>query len=172
MPFIRRLRDESGMTIIELMVAAVICAVGIMATVGVMDSSRRTAVKSEMRDVMAQLGERELERLMELPWANFAHPGAGAPTSSPWSGTPSGGSFAYDRTNTSATEPLVTSSTGQVAGNWAGWDDNQARLSGRVYRFVTSMSTHSRRVTVVVTANGADAPPPLLLSSIKTLPNT
>lgn len=172
MRFISRLRDEQGMTIIEVMVAAVICSLGIVATVGVMDRSRDTAVRSEMRDVMAHQGERELERLMELPWANFAHAVGAAPTSSPYAGTPTGGTFAYNRSNTSQTEPLVVSATGQVAGNWTAWNDNQARLSGRVYRFVTSLGTNSRRVTVVVTATGANAPPALLLSSIKTQPIT
>ena len=46
MRFIRRLRDERGMTMIELMGAATICAVGTIATIGVIDHSRSTAVKS------------------------------------------------------------------------------------------------------------------------------
>ncbi|MDQ3740567.1 MAG: prepilin-type N-terminal cleavage/methylation domain-containing protein [Actinomycetota bacterium] len=172
MPFTSRVRDESGMTIIELMVAAVICALGIMATIGVMDTSRQTAVKSEWRDVMAHQGERELERLMELPWANLAHGTGAAPTTSPYAGTPSGGSFAWDRKDTTKTAPLVTASTGQVAGTASPWNDNQSRLEGQVHRYVTSISTYSRRVTVVVTAEGTDPPPPLLLSSIKTQPIT
>jgi Tfp pilus assembly protein PilV len=178
MHFIRRLRGEEGMTIIEVMVAAVICAVGIMATVGVMDASRKTSVRSEYRDVMAHQAERELERIMELPWANLAH-NPTVPTTSPWAGTPSGVNFQWDRADTSKTEPLLASGNGQVSSTWTAWDDNaqswnnnQTRLSGRVYRFITTIGTNSRRVTVVVTGSGENPPPPVLLSSIKTQPLT
>jgi Tfp pilus assembly protein PilV len=167
MRFIDRLRGESGMTMVELMVAAAICAVGIGATIGLMDNSRQAAVTSEKRDVMAHQGQRELERLMELPWANFAHPTGVIPTSSPWAGTPNGTAFAYDRKNTAVTEQLTTATNGQVAAGFTTWNDNQARLSGRIYRYITSISANARRVTVVVTATGARSPAPLLLSSIK-----
>jgi prepilin-type N-terminal cleavage/methylation domain-containing protein len=172
MRFTDRLRDERGMTMIELLVAAVICAVGIVATVGVMDQSRQVSVKSEYRDTMAHQAERELEKLMELPWANFSH-GAVAPSVSPYSGTPAGGTFGYDRNNPGTTETLVTSAVnGQVPSTFTAWTDNQTRLSGRVYRFVTRIDTNSRRLTIVVTADGVNPPPALLLSSIKTQPIT
>src|SRR3954471_21787016 len=104
MRFIDRLRGERGMTMVELMVAAAICSVGIAATIGMMDNSRQASVRSEKRDVMAHQAQRELEKIMELPWANFAHVTGGAPTSSPYAGTPSGTAFAYDRKNTTVTE--------------------------------------------------------------------
>src|SRR5687768_1774550 len=114
MPFTERLRRESGMTMIELLVSATICAVGIAATIGLMDNSREMSVKSERRDVMAHQGERELERLMELPWLNLQH--SSTPTSSATpAGNPStyitGGSYRYDRRNTAATETLAVSPT-------------------------------------------------------------
>ena len=166
---LRRLRDERGMSMIELMVAATVCSIGIAATIGIMDGSRDASVKAEKRDVMAHQGQRELERLMELPWTNFAH--ATAPTTSPYSGTPSGGAFAYDRNNTTTTESLVVNATnGQVASTFSTWNDNQSRLSGRLYRYVTSISANARRLTVVVTVDGANPPAPLLLSSIKANP--
>ena len=170
MRFIDRLRDERGMTMIELMVASVICAVGIMATIGVIDNSRDISVKSEKRETMSHQAQRELEKVMELPWVNLAHVTGVAPTSSPWAGTPSGVNFAYDRNDTSKTEQLVTTASGEVTPNNHTWSDNQSRLSGRVYRFVTQIDANSRRVTVVVTADGANAPAPVLLSSIKTTP--
>ena len=169
MPFTERLRDERGMSMIEVMVAAVICAVGIMATLGVIDGSRDVSVKSEKRETMSHQAQRELEKLMELPFANLAH--AVTPTTSPYAGTPSGTNFAYDRSNTALTEQLVVSaSQGQVTPNNSAWDDAQTRLTGRVYRFVTRIDENSRRITVVVTADGANAPAPVLLSSIKTTP--
>src|SRR5687768_8744333 len=123
-----RLRDERGMTMIEVMVAATICAVGIMATIGVIDSSRKTAVKSEKREAMAHQAEREVERLLELPWANLAHsaaPVAGGAAGSP-SSYVSGNNYAYDRSNPGATEQLVTSvANGQVSDTYSEWDDAQ-----------------------------------------------
>lgn len=171
MPFTERLRDERGMTMIELMVAAVICAVGIAATIGVIDNSRIVSVKSEKRDTMAHQAERELEKLQEIPFDSLAH--TVLPTSSPYAGTPSGTAFAYDRRNTAATEQLYVSATaGAVTPNNYDWTDNQSRLSGKVYRYVTWIDANSRRITVVVTVNGDNSPSPLLLSSIKTKPIT
>lgn len=168
-----RLRDERGMTLIELMVSALICAVGIMATIVVLDTSREVSVKAEHRESMAHQAEREIERIMELPWAEFAH--TVAPASSPIAGNPAsyvnGGSYAYDRSNPSASEPFAIAPTGQVAATSAAWTDGQTRLGGNVHRFVTQVSTNARRVTVVVTGNGAKAPAPVLVSSIKTQPN-
>jgi prepilin-type N-terminal cleavage/methylation domain-containing protein len=174
MPFIDRLRSERGMTMIELMVSAVICAVGIAATIGVMDQSRETSVKSERRDAMAHQAERELERVMALPWLNFQHSAQPVATASP-ANNPStyitGTSYKYDRNAPTASEPLLWSTTnGQVAATYSTWDDNQTRLTGRVYRYITRIDGNSRRVTVVVTADGASPPAPLLLSSIKTKP--
>ena len=179
MPFTSRLRDERGMTMIELMVAAVICMVGTIATIGVIDHSRATAVKSEKRDAMAHQAEREMEKLQELPWANLQHssqPVAGA------AGTPaayvSGGAYAYDRSNPGETEQLVWSTTtGQVSATSSTWDDAQSRIKGRVYRFITraesfgtDLEANARRITVVVTADGKENPADLLMSSIKTDP--
>lgn len=176
MRFIRRLRDERGMTMIELMVAATICAVGTIATIGVIDHSRRTAVKSEKREAMAHQAEREMERLMELPWANLAHSAQPAAEASGPASYVQGANFAYDRSNAGATEQLVVSAAnGQVPAVSNEWNDAQTRLSGQVHRFITrvdseGLGTNTRRITVVVTANGLDNPADVLMSSIKTTP--
>ena len=173
MRFIERLRSERGMTMIELMVSATICAVGIIATIGVIDNSRAVSVKSEKRETMAHHAQREVEGLMELPFINLAHPSA--PAGSPTPGSPasyvSGNQFAYDRNNPTVTEQLVVSpANGEVPATSTEWNDAQARLSGHVYRFITQVDTNARRVTVVVTVDGANNPPDLIMSSIKTRP--
>ena len=174
MRFIDRLRDERGMSLLELMVAAMICAVGIIATIGVLDTSREVSVQAEFRETMAHQAEREVERIMELPWSEFAHLTGSTPASSPDPANPaskvSGNTFKWDA-NSSATEPFATEPTGTVASTAAPWEDNQNRLSGHVYRFVTQVSSNARRITVVVTGTGAKAPAPVLISSIKTVPN-
>ncbi len=174
MPFIERLRREGGMTIIELMVSATICAVGIAATIGLMDNSRHATVTSEKRDVMAHQAQRELERLMEIPWVNLQHSSLPSAQASP-AGNPStyisGSSYKYDRKNPSASELLVFSPTnGVVEATPTTWNDGQARLNGRVYRYITRVDANARRVTVIVIANGANVPAPVLISSIKTRP--
>lgn len=173
MRFIDRLRDERGMTLLELMAAAVICAVGILATLAVFDTSRELSVEAELRETMSHHAEREVERIMELPWEEFAHttlPAASPDPDNPASNV-SGSNFAYDESNPALTEPFAIAVTGQVSAASEVWEDNQNRLSGRVYRFVTQVSTNARRVTVVVTGTGAKAPAPVLISSIKTQPN-
>ena len=174
MACIDQLRRESGMTIIELLVSAAICAVGIAATIGLMDNSRQASIKSERRDVIAHQAERELERLMALPWTNLQHSGPPQSVASP-PGNPStyiaAGSYKYDRANPAASEPLVYSLTnGKVEPTPTAWNDGQGRLNGWVYRYVTNKEENARRVTVIVIANGANSPAPVLMSSIKTRP--
>jgi len=173
MRFIDRLRQERGMTLVELMMAALICGVGIMATIAVLDTSREVSVKAEYREAMSHQAEREIERIMELPWAEFAH--TAAPASSPTQGHPAsyvnGNSYAYDRNAPAATEPFAIETTGLVAATSSAWTDGQARLGGNVFRFVTQVNTNARRITVVVAGTGANAPAPVLVSSIKTRPN-
>jgi Tfp pilus assembly protein PilE len=174
MPFIERLRREDGMTIIELLVAAVICAVGIAATIGLMDHSRSLSIKSERREAMSHHAQRELERLMELPWLELQH--SSQPTTTPTpAGNPStyisGTSYRYDRKDPAAAETLVWSlANGTVQPSFGTWNDVQARITGRVYRYVTTVDANARRITVIVTADGADVPAPFLVSSIKTKP--
>ena len=165
-----RLRDERGMTLLELMTAAVICAVGILATLAVFETSRTVSVEAEFREAMAHHAERETERLMELPWAEFAHTTWPAPSPDPDNpaSNVSGGNYAYDASNPAATEPFVLEPTGLVPAASDTWEDNQNRLGGRVYRFVTRVSANARRITVVVTGTGANAPAAVLISSIKT----
>ena len=174
MSLFERLRREGGMTMIELMVSATICAVGIAATICLMDNSRERSIKSERRDVMAHHGERELERIMALPWLNIQHSSLPTVTASP-AGNPStyiaGTSYKYDRKSPATTEPLVFSlANGQVSPTFSTWNDAQARITGRVYRYISRLDANARRVTVIVTADGAGSPAPLLLSSIKTKP--
>ena len=173
MRFISRLRNDRGMTMIELMVAATICAVGTMATIGVIDNSRTVAVKSEKRDALSAQAQREVERLMELPFNNLAHPST--PASSPTPGSPAsyvnGNEYAYDRNNPGLTEQLVVSAAnGQVSPTATAWNDAQIKLSGNVHRFVSRIDANARRVTVVATATGQNSPPYVLVSSIKTKP--
>src|SRR5256885_13844316 len=65
-------RDEGGFTLLEVMVAALILAIGILAIVGVFDSSRRLTTVSEKNEIIAHRAELELERIQAMPFAAVA----------------------------------------------------------------------------------------------------
>ncbi len=176
------LAAEGGFTLVELVVAMTILAVGVMATIGVVDRSRELGNRNEAREAIAVQAERELERIIALPYNRIGHrtiPGAGTP------GTPaafiSSGQYQFDQDATPRSEPLRTAAgapVGQAAVEssiTADWTDNQNRLTGKVWRFITQPSgePNLRRVTVVATADvkaGKEPAPPVLVSTIVTDP--
>src|SRR2546429_6442419 len=68
----KRFRSEDGMTLIELLVAAVLIAVGVLALFTVFDSSRHLVTTSEKNDVAAHQGEAEIERILALDYSTIA----------------------------------------------------------------------------------------------------
>jgi prepilin-type N-terminal cleavage/methylation domain-containing protein len=77
------LRGQDGFTLIEVMVGALILAIGILATLTVFGSARDLSASAEHQTVMAQRAQNELERIQSLPWNQIALTG----TSISWSGT-------------------------------------------------------------------------------------
>src|SRR2546423_1884918 len=172
-------RDESGFMLLEVMVAALILAIGILAVVGVFDSSRRLTTISEKNEVIAHRAELELERIQAMPFAAVAL--TSTPAHSTDSGDPdfyvsgSPASYRWDQGSSGPrTDQLVVDGTnGQIA-HVNTWNDGQSRLSGTIYRYVTQVndaccsgSNYARRVTIAVTVNsGGGLAKPILLSSI------
>lgn len=182
---VRDLRhDESGFSLIELMVAMVICVVGVMSTLVVLDTSRTISDRSEAREVVAFHAERELERIVAFPWNRLMH--RSMPVAS--AGTPAADidtvtqAYRFDKTPPGRSEPLKisTNPTAVPAGQFAAetvssdWIDPQTRLKGKVWRFITFDATDlqgwTRRVTVVATIDAPSDVPPVLLSTIVTDP--
>lgn len=179
-----RLAAEGGFTLVELMVAMSILAVGVMATVGVVDRSRELGNRNEAREAIAVQAERELERIMALPFARIGHRTIPAPGTA---GTPGGfitanQRYTFDQDATPRSEPLravaPTLAAGQAAVETvtADWTDNQNRMTGKLWRFITQPEgeQHLRRITVVATADIKSGPtppaPPVLASTIVTDP--
>src|SRR5438270_7588635 len=87
------MRREEGFTVVEVLVGAIILVVGILATVSVLNSSRRLTVVAEHQTTLAQRAQNELERVLSLPYSQVALTGS----SSSWSTAT--GSYTYVNTN-------------------------------------------------------------------------
>lgn len=79
------IKRDQGFTVIEVLAAALLLSVGILASLNVFNSSRRLTLVSERTTTLAQRAENELERVLSLPWSQVALTG----TSSSWSTKPS-----------------------------------------------------------------------------------
>ena len=170
--FSRALRSESGMTMVELMIAAMICVVGLLATVAVLDQSRKVGNDAEAREIISHQADRELERVISLSWPTLAHatlPAATGTVPDPGAYV-SGATYKFDRKDENRAEPMVVAAAGLVASSPTDFTDNQSRLSGTVHRFVTEVNPQTRRVTVAVTANKPATVPPVYLSTLVTDP--
>jgi type II secretory pathway pseudopilin PulG len=160
------MRSAAGFTIVEIMVAMLLLAGGILATGAVLAQTARQSTGTEARAAMAHRAQQEAERLAALPYDQLGHatlPAAGsADVAEPlhwYSPTPK--TYQWDRGSGGAAsaETLVTSANGTVAVGPTAWSDG--RLSGRLFAFVTWVrDTHCgtgcpaaqnyKRVTVAV----------------------
>lgn len=153
---LRVIRDESGFGMIELTIACLILAIGIIALVPSFDSSRRLTTAGEANQVASTIGQRELERIKALPYSQIAMAavpaGAGSPAPTDYIVTTgvtgcSTASPCYQWDNSGApssanTEPLdVDATNGDATANPTPWNtpspSGGTRLSGKIYRFVT-----------------------------------
>jgi prepilin-type N-terminal cleavage/methylation domain-containing protein len=162
---LRRIRrDESGMTLIELLVAAVLIAVGIVALFTVFDSSRGLITTSEKNDVAAHQGETEMERILGLDYRNVALTAAPAhstvTTNPDWYVQPSG-DYQWDQgSSPKPADPMAVDPTLGAVTHVSTWSDGQSRLSGSVYRYVTWVddpnipgTQDAKRITLAITVN-------------------
>src|SRR5436853_7686142 len=68
----RLLRDERGITVVEVMVAAVLLAVGVVVTLTTFDGSRDLVTTSEKNGIAAHRGQLEVEKALSLDYRNVA----------------------------------------------------------------------------------------------------
>ena len=152
--------DEHGFTLIELMVAVFLMALGIMAVISSFDSARRTVTKAEMLDAASAMGDKAIERVSALPWKQIAltqaptNGGGGAndPSSYISAGPCATGvnlpahapCYQWDWQNSANVEPLVVdSANGDSTTNPLPWSapvsasDPSMRVSGSIYRYIT-----------------------------------
>ena len=72
MDFTARMQDERGFSLVELLIAMALTAVGVAATLGVFGASGRTTVISQNAEVGAQQAQAELDRLSKLKYGELA----------------------------------------------------------------------------------------------------
>ncbi|MHB8658311.1 MAG: prepilin-type N-terminal cleavage/methylation domain-containing protein [Solirubrobacteraceae bacterium] len=156
-------RDQDGFTVVEVLIAAVILIVGVLAVFGALDSARVLSLVSERETSLAHRAQQELERIQAIPYkqvAMSAAPPAGSgcpnPLTAAYPTSPdcyvSGSTYEYDRTKTSTSETLAIDATnGVITPNAAGsgcsdgctstWSDG--RFIGQIFDFVTWTSDPS-----------------------------
>jgi prepilin-type N-terminal cleavage/methylation domain-containing protein len=149
-----RLADQRGMSIVEVMVAALVLAVGVLATMNVVLGSRDLTTTSEKLEAASHVAEKELEALQSLAWNAQAH--TANPANGPAPYTVNTGVFQWPAATPGA---IAINALGVVPTTASSWSDG--RLSGSVYRFVSWVddpcctgTQNYKRLTVVVTVNG------------------
>jgi prepilin-type N-terminal cleavage/methylation domain-containing protein len=179
----RSLAAEDGFTLFELLAAITLLAVGLIALVGTFDGSRDLVSVAEKTEVASHRAERELERILALPYASVAHPstpGSSTDQTSP-AAFVSGTSYQYDQGTTGPRSETLAVVPGSAVGTApANWVDSETRLRGRLQSFVTWTGDYctvvnrdlcAKRVTVAVTVDGnRPLRRPVLISTILTNP--
>jgi Tfp pilus assembly protein PilV len=149
-----RLRDERGMTLVELMVAAFVLALGVLAIFSVVTSARELTSKAETLEAASHLAQQEIENMQSLTWTAMAH--ASTPASGPGTHTMTGTSYQH---RSGQFETVAVNVGGTVSATATTWSDG--RLGGQIWRFVSWVddpiprdpptAQDYKRLTVVVT---------------------
>ena len=141
----RMLRAQGGMTVVEVMVAAMILVIGSLALLSLVDAGARNTFRAEQSQVVSNRLQSELETIRELPYDQVAMTGVPIPSGDPddpaW--RVSGSSYAVNRAGTDL-KPLVTNGSaledgGTVAGGTISASPEpfeSGDVSGAVYRYV------------------------------------
>lgn len=150
----QRARAEEGMTLIEVMVAAMVLVVGILALLTTLTSSGALTSRSERESQAVDFAQQQVESLRSLPYASIALSTC-SPGDATWSRLMTS-SDAYYITPL-ATEAEVTPCSGKVVPVGT-WQDDKLSTRGSVYRYVTQVSPNLKRIVVAVAAtSGAGA---------------
>jgi hypothetical protein len=69
---VRVVRDQEGLTIVEVVIAAFLLVTATVATFGLVDNSTRSSFRAEETQSVINVAEREMERLRELSYGELA----------------------------------------------------------------------------------------------------
>jgi prepilin-type N-terminal cleavage/methylation domain-containing protein len=151
---------EQGFTLIELLVAVLILLIGIIATVGVFASSKRTTLVAQRHELAVHVAQREMEAMRSLKYSELGLnvTSSGAPQHSNDPDNPnyrvraSDGYFTVNQAGSASTccEEMVTRSSSDATGGVVKPGGTQAdpgepftvgegsgAVTGRIYRYVS-----------------------------------
>jgi hypothetical protein len=139
------LRRQDGLTVVEVVVAALVLMLGAMAVVTLVGAAAHNSYRSEQSQVLSDRLQQEMERIKELPYGEVALTGLPADTSNlkdpRWRVSGTNYAVAKDGSNTRA---LVYNGTALYTGGQvsAGTIDptpipfQSGDVNGKIYRFV------------------------------------
>lgn len=131
---------ESGLTMIEVLVAAVILVMGAAATFGLLGAATRNAQRAKATQVALDLAQEEMERLHSIPYEELAV--SVAPSHENGEAKPNsrinGESFALKRNPPSAYFPLVVEPEKGVSpeSDFNTGEGEHGGIRGKIYRYV------------------------------------
>jgi Tfp pilus assembly protein PilV len=123
---LRRARAADGLSLVEVLIAALVLTVGLIGLIGAFDAGRKLTLLSERRTAMAHRAQLEIEKLQSYPYSELAM--ASAPThssetinpdyyvnlSSPANCTSAGdGCYAWNAESSGEEEALVPATSGE-----------------------------------------------------------
>jgi type II secretory pathway pseudopilin PulG len=131
---------EAGMTLIEVMIAAMVLVLGAAATFGVLSAATKNAQRAKSSQIALDLAQEEMERMRSLPYDALAISEAPTPETDPLSPNSrvTGGSFALQRQPPGEYEPLVIDPNGisPESSFSSGNPEGEGGVTGTVYRYV------------------------------------
>jgi Tfp pilus assembly protein PilE len=131
---------ESGLTMIEVLVAAVVLVMGAAATFGVLGAATRNAQRAKATQVALDLAQEEMERLHSLPYEDLALSSMPVPSSDEKnpSSRVSGENYALRRSPKGAYFPLdVDAEKGfSPESEFITGDQEHGGIKGTIYRYV------------------------------------
>jgi type II secretory pathway pseudopilin PulG len=187
-------RAQDGLTLIEVIIAAFVLAVGILGFMYNFDGARKLTLASERQTSAAHRAQQEVERLQSVPYSELAMSSAPthvgetcSSTSNPDACVSSGSepTYQYDPSQGAKKPKLVIATGGAVSPTPIAWTGEHT--TGFIYEFVSWESDTTcgtkceaaggqnyKRITVVVTVtvpSGTHAVSPIRVSTLIADPN-
>jgi prepilin-type N-terminal cleavage/methylation domain-containing protein len=186
-PLTRPIAAEDGFTLIELIVAALIMTIGLLALVSGIDHSRELVNRSEQIETATHQAEEAIERVLSRRYEQVAMTSTPLHSDDPTDPRyyVNGTSYQWDQGATGPqSETMVVNATDGAVVASEPWEDSDSRLSGEIHTFVTQTgdrcagtgcptgSQTAKRVTVAVSVDGPKAPErPVLISTLMVDPD-
>jgi type II secretory pathway pseudopilin PulG len=135
----RMARDEAGLTLIEVMIAAIVLVLGSAATFGILSAATKNAQRAKATQTVLHLAQEEMERMRSLPYGRLAVEEIPAASSNPLDPNSRilGSSFALRKTPVGEPEPLVVDAEGvSPESPFSVGSPQGGGVTGTVYRYV------------------------------------